>query len=122
MDNYEIQITHYSSYFDIDVLCMKHKLLNFSMGICDGLKLYPSNADGNPVNVTTEDELKEYMQQRDWVVEIRKDMNQSILLRKYNADACYFSITVESNGIQLLTCELKYKRNEIYKMMQAIVK
>ncbi len=125
MDNYEIQITAYARYIDIDVVYIntntngttKHKLINFGVGICDNVKCYPDQ-----VQCADYDTASSCLTQKEWVVEIRKDMNECILIRKYNTDACYVSITVESNGIHIITCVLKYKRNEIHKLIKALLK
>ena len=104
MDNYEIITTqYYPGYLDIDVIMLgtKHPLINFGVGKCD---------------TVGESDLKA----REWVVEIEKDMNQCIVLRKRCADACYFDISVESNGRVLMTCSLKYKRDEVRRLLNHI--
>lgn len=119
MDNYEIQITDYSRYTDIDVVyidtnsTVKHKLINFGVSICDNVKYFPDSPYIQGAH--------SLIAQKEWVVEICKDMNECILIRKYNTDACYVSITVESNGIQIITCVLKYKRNEIHKLIKTLL-
>ena len=89
-------------YLDIDI-GTKHNLINFCVGKCD-----------------TVTESREWLKAREWVVEIEKDMNQCIVLRKRCADACYFDISVESNGRVLMTCSLKYKRNEVHRLLKHI--
>lgn len=86
-------------YLDIDI----GNLINFCVGKCD-----------------TVTESREWVTAREWVVEIEKDMNQCIVLRKRCADACYFDISVESNGRVLMTCSLKYKRNEVHRLLKHI--
>jgi len=106
MDNYEIITTqYYPGYLDIDVIMLgtKHPLLNFGVGKCD-----------------TVTESREWPTAREWVIEIEKDMNQCIVLRKRCADACYFDISVESNGRVLMTCSLKYKRAEVRRLLNHI--